>query len=539
MSTFTYIVKVASSKFTIDGGPAPKLTFRDGDTFVFDQADDSNDGHTLQFSATSNNSGASEYTTGVTKTGTAGQAGAKTTIVTSGSTTDTLYYYSGSGSGDYGEEFSNSGFNTTAENLLKPIVGGDSTAEKWGPMLNQSIDQIVPKSGGTFSGDLTVTGDMTVSGTTTTIDTILQSVDKLEVGANSSDYGAQINQAGTGNILQLQDDGSDVFVVEDGGAVTTSGGLVVAGGALTQITAVSSNNEGDLEMTAAGAGIEFNESTGIGSLVKFTTTGTLPTGLAINTIYYVVDEDSNDFTVSLKTPAEQGTGTTIQYTNAGTGTHYVQTVNLDVTSSEIIASSFTGDFTGRINDLTIKSSAVGNIGLGFWAVDSITTGDYNTGVGISALKNCTEGDYNVAVGNEACDSLTEGDRNTGIGQGSLGLTTTGDHNTGIGAYALSRNIDGQYNTALGHGAINYVSSGSSNTGLGYNAGDNITTGSSNIMIGANVDAPSATASNQLNIGNTIYADLSTGDIWTTTTGKIKQKGAFMQSSTHQAWVMGG
>ena len=30
-----------------------------------------------------------------------------------------------------------------------------------------------------------------------------------------------------------------------------------------------------------------------------------------------------------------------------------------------------------------------------------------------------------------------------------------------------------------------------------------------------------------------------GDLETSTTGKIKQKGAFMQSSTHQAWVMGG
>jgi hypothetical protein len=29
------------------------------------------------------------------------------------------------------------------------------------------------------------------------------------------------------------------------------------------------------------------------------------------------------------------------------------------------------------------------------------------------------------------------------------------------------------------------------------------------------------------------------DIATSTTTKVKQKGAFMQSSTHQAWVMGG
>ena len=34
--------------------------------------------------------------------------------------------------------------------------------------------------------------------------------------------------------------------------------------------------------------------------------------------------------------------------------------------------------------------------------------------------------------------------------------------------------------------------------------------------------------------------LATGvDIETSTTGKIKQKGSFMQSSTHQSWVLGG
>ena len=202
MSTITYIVKVASAKFTIDDAVAPKLTFRDGDTYVFDQADSSNSGHILQFSITSNNSGGAEYTTGVTKTGTAGQAGAKTTIITSGSTTDTLYYYS-SGGGTYGEEFSNSGFNTTSEGILKPIVGAEATSEKWGPMVNHAIDQIVdltvPKSGGTFSGNVvmgadlkagtikaadgtaaitianstgkvTVAGDLQVSGTTVTID---------------------------------------------------------------------------------------------------------------------------------------------------------------------------------------------------------------------------------------------------------------------------------------------------------------------------------------------------------------------------------
>ena len=143
MSTITYAVTVATAKFIIDAsGPTTKLTFRDGDTYIFDQSDSSNAGHILQFSITSHNSGASEYTTGVTKTGTAGQAGAKTTIITSGSTTDTLYYYS-SGGGTYGSEFSNSGYvESTAYNILKPKVGDESSLEKWGPMVNHSYDQI-------------------------------------------------------------------------------------------------------------------------------------------------------------------------------------------------------------------------------------------------------------------------------------------------------------------------------------------------------------------------------------------------------------
>ena len=173
MATITYIVKVASGKFTIDDAVAPKLTFRDGDTYVFDQADNSNSGHTLQFSATSNNSGSSEYTTGVTKSGTAGSAGAKTTIVTSGSTTDTLYYYS-SGGGTHGAEFSNTGYKTSSNyNFLKPIVGSTLSEEKWGGMLNHMVVQIDQNiqaqdlDGATDSGSVAVdldTQSLTVAG---------------------------------------------------------------------------------------------------------------------------------------------------------------------------------------------------------------------------------------------------------------------------------------------------------------------------------------------------------------------------------------
>ena len=143
MSTITFAVTVASGKYLIDGsGPSTKLTFRDGDTYIFDQSHSSNSGHILKFSATSDNSGSSVYSTGVTISGTSGQAGAKTTIITSASTTDTLYYYCANHSG-MGSEFSNTGFVTsTGYNILKPKVGDESSLEKWGPIVNHSFDQI-------------------------------------------------------------------------------------------------------------------------------------------------------------------------------------------------------------------------------------------------------------------------------------------------------------------------------------------------------------------------------------------------------------
>jgi len=88
---------------------------------------------------------------------------------------------------------------------------------------------------GDFSGNVTIDGNLTVNGTTTTLDTNLTEVDKLEVAANNSTVGAAITQSGTGDILNLYDGSTEVFSVADGGNVTITDSIIHSGDTNTKI----------------------------------------------------------------------------------------------------------------------------------------------------------------------------------------------------------------------------------------------------------------------------------------------------------------
>jgi hypothetical protein len=92
----TYTITVVNSggnKFYTDGS-FQTLTLEEGSTYTFDQSHSSNSGHPLRFSTTANGShgGGSEYTTGVTTSGTPG-SGTAFTKITVGIDAPTLYTY--------------------------------------------------------------------------------------------------------------------------------------------------------------------------------------------------------------------------------------------------------------------------------------------------------------------------------------------------------------------------------------------------------------------------------------------------------------
>ena len=87
--TVNHTVTVSGGVFQIDGVANPILTFVRANTYIFDVSDKTNTNHPLRFK----DGYGTSFTTGVTASGTEGQAGATVTIVVGDSTPSALRYY--------------------------------------------------------------------------------------------------------------------------------------------------------------------------------------------------------------------------------------------------------------------------------------------------------------------------------------------------------------------------------------------------------------------------------------------------------------
>ena len=156
----TYAVTVVNdggNKYFLDGVNYTSTTIPllRGGTYKFDQSDSTNSGHPLRFATAADAAGSTEYTDGVTQSGTPGQAGAFTRITVPHNAPNTLYYYCTNHNG-MGGATSNSTDETKtdlyASNLVfaVPLVGN----------ANDVSDQI---NGGSTAKTITANGNAAAS----------------------------------------------------------------------------------------------------------------------------------------------------------------------------------------------------------------------------------------------------------------------------------------------------------------------------------------------------------------------------------------
>ena len=129
------------------------------------------------------------------------------------------------------------------------IIGGGTTITSDGINVTGIVTatQLDINGNGDISGNLVLGGDLTVNGTTTTLDTNLIGVDRVEIGAAGAVVGLAVTQSGSADILRLYDGSTQVFTVADGGEVTATGNLTISNQA-PAIKLTDTNNDSDFKL---------------------------------------------------------------------------------------------------------------------------------------------------------------------------------------------------------------------------------------------------------------------------------------------------
>ena len=171
-----------------------------------------------------------------------------------------------------------------------------------------------------------------------------------------------------------------------------------------------------------------------------------------------------------------------------------------------------GNFTMG-STATAGHQSSNNTGIGYYALNANTLGEFNVAIGANALQNNTTGSLNLAIGASALSSNTTGSSNMAFGFVTLSQNTTGTANIAVGPSALSVNTTGSYNNAFGSGTLAANKTGGHNVAIGrdslttHNAGDyNVAMGAFSLNLGYLGDNNTAIGSAALyGIGKTITA----------------------------------
>src|SRR5438045_8932340 len=89
--------------------------------------------------------------------------------------------------------------------------------------------------------------------------------------------------------------------------------------------------------------------------------------------------------------------------------------------------------------------STGNTADGQGALNSLTTGLYNSAFGFLSVLSLSDGNFDTGVGAGAL-LVDNGGQNTAVGAGALLNNSTGANKTAVGTFALFNNTAGPFNT---------------------------------------------------------------------------------------------
>ena len=313
-------VTVAGGKFVIDGTSQQAVSLAKGYIYRFDQSASTNSTHPLRFSTTSNGTwgGGSEYTTGVTKVGTAGSAGAYVEINVE-QDTPVLYYYCANHSG-MGAIVNIGGGHATTDTLTEGSTNLYYTdARAQAVSINNVVEDTTPQLGGA----LDVNGAKIVSTSNGNIDIEPHGTGDVLLGNFKFDADQSVG-SGQDNYVLTYDHSTGKISLE----ASAGGG---GGSSLTVQDEGSALSTAATTINFVGAGVT---ATGSGATKTVTISGG---GSGVT-----VQEEGSSLSTSGTTLNFIGRGVTA----SGTGATKTIAIPVDSTAVNTLISNATGSLTG-------------------------------------------------------------------------------------------------------------------------------------------------------------------------------------------------
>ena len=297
----------SSSGYTIDGVEGAYLEFTPGNTYKFDQSDNSNSNHPLRFYTDAAKTTA--YTTGVTTSGTAGNSGAYTQIIPTTSTPPVLFYqcsahslmgsYVKFGTATPAATDTNTTYTvnsvTSGNNAIIRLTGSDS-----------STDDVTIAAGSNIS--ISETGD-TITIASTASGSVTEAFKTIAVAGQSS---------------VVADGAADTLTLAAGSNIT------LTTNASTDTITIASSGSGSSQLVA-----QKNTFTGNGSTTAYTLTSTVADEARTQVYIDGVYQNKDTYSTS---------GTTLTFSTAPPNTAAIEVIHFTTLSGGLSkVDTFTGN----------------------------------------------------------------------------------------------------------------------------------------------------------------------------------------------------